>query len=149
MMKYILDSDAISTLINPESTDKEAIHQLFLSLGEKAVLSLSILTIYEFEFSIASCADSGKKERIQRVLSELKAQFSIVSLGFDDATVYGNLKARFREKTGMNQNSLKRHNLDIALASVAIANDCIIISKDKIYKEHLQSIDSRLQCLSW
>lgn len=148
-MKYILDSDAISTLTNPESPDKETIHQLFLSLGERSVISLSILTIYEFEFSIASCTDSKKRERIQQVLTELKKQFSIINLGFEDATIYGNLKARLREKTGMNQNALKRHNLDIALASIAIANDCIIISKDKIYKEHLQAIDNRLQSLSW
>jgi len=148
-MNYILDSDAISILTNPDSEDGELIRQLFLSLGEKAILSISILTVYEFEFGIASCSDGDKKARIQRVLTELKTQFSLVNLGFEDATIYVNLKAKLREKTGMNQNSLKRHNLDIALASVAIANSHIIISKDKIYKEHLQIIDTRLQCLSW
>ena len=148
-MQYLLDSDAISILTNPDSEDREAIHSFFFSLGEKAILSLCILTVYEFEFSIASCSNTQKKERIKRSLEELKSRFSLIGLGFDDAEIYGTLKAGFRKKTGINQKSLKRHNLDIALASVAIANNCIIVSKDKIYKDHLQKIDNRLQCASW
>lgn len=148
-MQYLLDSDAVTALTNPTSQDGVHIQKYFASLGRKSVISLCILTIYEFEFSVASCSDEDKKSRIQQSLDSLKKSFSIVGLGFEDAKVYGKLKAGFREKTGINQNALKRHNLDIALASVAIANNCVIVSRDAIYKNHLQKIDSRLLCDNW
>lgn len=148
-MKYLLDSDALSILTNPNSESRKDIDKYFYSLGEKSTLYLCYFTVYEFEFSIASCPNRETKERINKSLDEIKDYFSFINLGFEDAKVYGKLKAGFRKRTGINQKSLKRHNLDIALASVAIANNCIIVSKDKIYIEHLQKIDSRLQCESW
>jgi predicted nucleic acid-binding protein len=144
-MQYLIDSDAVSALTRSDSS----IQKYFSSLGENAVISLCILTIYEFEFSISACADLGTKSRIEQSLKSLKTHFSIVGLGFEDAKIYGNLKAKFREKTGIDQKTLKKHNLDIALASVAIANNCVVVSRDKIFKNHLQKIDSRLQCENW
>ena len=144
-MQYLIDSDAVSALTSGEAT----IQKYFSSLGEGAVISLCILTIYEFEFSISACTDLGTKSRIEKSLQSLKSHFSIVGLGFEDAKIYGNLKAKLRDKTGIDQKTLKRHNLDIALASVSIANDCIVVSRDKIFKNHLQKIDNRLRCESW
>jgi len=148
-MKYLLDSDALSILTNPNSESRANMEKYLFSLGEKTVIYLCYLTVYEFEFSISSCSNLDTKERINKSLTEIKDYFSFINLGFEDAKIYGELKAGFRKKTGINQKSLKRHNLDIALASIAIANNCIIVSKDKIYKDHLQKIDNRLQCESW
>jgi predicted nucleic acid-binding protein len=144
-MQYLIDSDAVSALTRGDGD----IQKYFSSLGENAVISLCILTVYEFEFSISACADLGTKSRIEQSLKSLKTHFSIVGLGFEDAKIYGNLKAKFREKTGIDQKTLKRHNLDIALASVAIANNCVVVSRDEIFKNHLQKMDNRLRCESW
>ncbi len=60
-MQYLLDSDAVSALTSPQNKEDSAIHEYFSSLGQNTVISLCILTIYEFEYSIASCQDEGDK----------------------------------------------------------------------------------------
>lgn len=148
-MKLILDSDFISALSNPDSKDHQTAISVINNGPEDTEIYVSILTIYEIQFGRFADVDEERKARIVKTLYWIKESFFILNLGFEDSEIYGQLKYDFREKTGMKQDALKRHNIDIALASVSIANDCTIISRDKIYPNHLQKIDSRLQCEQW
>lgn len=146
-MNYLLDSDAISALIKPA---KPAYFDIlsFLSQASNPALKLSILTIYEFEFNIARRPEE-EKAGLRSLLNQTFDAFEEIPLGRKDAQIYGELKSGFLKQTGISTNALKRHNMDIALASVAIANDFILVSRDKIYATHLQSINPSLQQITW
>lgn len=146
-MRYIFDSDAITALLRPTIQDNARIYDFIAGLDDPEFF-LSILTIYEFEYNIA-CAPDDQKEQIRLSLEVVYSQFEVLNLGRNDAQVYGRLKEGFRQKTGINKNALKRHSIDITLAGVAIANNCILISNDKIYSHHLQAIEPRLQTVQW
>lgn len=148
-MKIILDSDFISGLSNPESDNYKQAVAFINSLPEKTEICVSILTIYEVQFGKFLDTNIERKERVEKTLHWINESFSILNLSFEDSEIYGELKCLFKRKTGMNQDALKRHNIDLALASVAIANDCIVISKDKIYSNHLQGLSENLQHKKW
>lgn len=148
-MNFLIDSDVVSALSNPKSLEcREAISFLH-SFSHPPVLHLSMITVLEVEFNIASFKDKDNKKVMRNVLEDLKSDFNILNLDFNQARIYGELKQGMRNRTGINKNALKRHNIDIALASVAIANDCTLISRDKIYSEHLQVINPDLKHQIW
>lgn len=148
-MKIIIDSDFISGLSNPDSVNYYQAISFINSLPEDTEICVSILTIYEVQFGRFLDTDTERKERVLKTLETMKSSFSIVNLSFDDSEIYGMLKSQFKTKTGMNQDTLKRHNIDIALASVAIVNNCVIVSRDKIYTDHLQFLNPKLQYKVW
>lgn len=148
-MKIILDSDFISGLSNPSSDNYKQAIAFINTLPEDTEICVSILTIYEVQFGKFLDSNIERKERVEKTLQKIRDSFTILNLSFEDSEIYGLLKCRFKEKTGMNQDALKRHNIDISLASVAIANDCIVVSRDKIYTKHLQELNNRLQCKKW
>lgn len=147
-MKYIFDSDAITAFIKADEEDENDIFLNFMETFENPEFYISILTIYEYEFGI-SALKGDDKEKESRILDDILDLFEIIPLTRKDAKIYGELKQGFKKKTGINKNALKRHNIDIALASVAIANDYILVAQDSIYSDHLQVINPKLQHLNW
>ena len=147
-MKLLIDSDVVSALSSPEFPEYQLIQQFF-NQYHTAKIHLSILTVFEVEFNIASFKSDKHRQQQRDNLNVFKNAFGHVDLCFDSATQYGQLKHTFRTRTGTSKSALKRHNIDIALASVAIANDMTLVSEDKIYQEHLQPLDSRLKHLYW
>jgi predicted nucleic acid-binding protein len=148
-MKILLDSDFLSALGNPHTDIHKQAIQYIAKFPEDTLLCVSLLTIYEMQYGIAKDTDKDRKERVRELITNIKNTFSMINLSFSDAEIYGEIKNHFEKKTGMNQKEIKKHNIDIALASVAIANNCILVSRDKIYTQHLQKIDTRLKCQNW
>ena len=145
-MNYIFDSDALTALKNER--DKFVMAAFFKTL-EKPQLKISVLTAYEYEFGIANFSNDSERQKERAIYNRLLKSFTLVSLGLEDAQIYGHLKKAFLDNTGIPKNALKRHTVDLALASVAIAHDFTVVSRDKIYKDHLQPIDSRLKVVKW
>lgn len=148
-MKLLIDSDVIGALSNPEKAEFQTVQGFFNGFGGKAKIWLSMLTVMEMQYNIADIADPLEKTKLQGNLEVFKQSFDVINLSFESAQIYGDLKHRYKKKTGINQKALKRHNIDIALASIAIANDMTLVSQDKIYQEHLQTVDARLKHLYW
>lgn len=147
-MVYLLDSDAVSALITPERES----HKIFMSYAENTSgddrFCLSVLTLYELEYSLHSFTDKEKKKELSLNLKALKNSFDIIGLSADDASVYGALKAGYKKHTGMNKKAIRKHNLDIGLASLAITHDFTLISGDSIYLA-LQEVSPKLQYENW
>ena len=62
--------------------------------------------------------------------------------------IFANLKTKYKKATGINKNAIKRHNLDLLIASTAIAMDAIIVSDDGIF-EKLMEIEPLLKYENW
>lgn len=148
-MKILIDSDVISSLGKPSSIEYQQVTSFLSSFTDDTEVCLSMLTIYEMEYSLAAFTDTEQKEKAFIIFNRLKESLTIINLSFESAKIYGEIKQNFKRRTGIKRAALKRHNIDIALASVAIANDCLLISQDSIYQEHLQAIDPRLQYKNW
>lgn len=148
-MKILIDSDVISALSSPEREEYQQIRRFISSMDEAPYIYLSMLTVFEIEFNIASFKNESDRDSMRKSFNAMVEHFNVLNIDLNSARIYGEMKQCLRERTGINKNALKRHNIDIALASVAIANDCTVISRDKIYAEHLQKIDVRLQYQQW
>lgn len=147
-MIYLLDSDAVAALVTP---DRES-HHYFMTHAENADFDahfcLSVLTLYELEYSIHSFTDERKKQEAVLSIKALKDSLDIMGLSAADAAIYGELKVGYKKHTGMNRKAIRKHNLDIGLASLAITHDFTLISGDNIYLA-LQEISPKLRYENW
>lgn len=148
-MKYLLDSDALTALGDPQNEDYKTITSFLSDLGEDAAFYISMLTVYEMEYGIAAFTTEEGKQKTRIAVESFKRNLPTINLSFEDAQIYGELKQGYKEKTGINKNALKRHNIDIALASISIANNCTLIGTDSIYSDHLQKIKTDFKFKNW
>ncbi len=147
-MIYLLDSDAVAALITPERDSHKHFMKHASGLQEGDSFCLSILTIYEFEYSIYSYTDERKKEEAQQSLTALKNSLNIIKLGVGDATAYGKLKAGYKKHTGIQRKAIRKHNMDIAIAGLAVTHGFTLISGDSIFST-LQEVDPNLKYENW
>ena len=74
--------------------------------------------------------------------------FTIVSLSVQGADIYGKLKHEYLSKTGITRSALKRNDVDLMLASTAIADNMVLGTKDDIFAT-IQSVHDDFQLENW
>jgi len=148
-MKYLLDSDTISAVFDPKSPlfNQAKIH--LENLSEQDEICVSILSIYELEFSFSNAKTEEVREKITHLIHDLTELLEVLPLTIKGASFYGQLKSGFQKKTGTNRKAIRRHNIDIMIASVALDQDCTLVARDSIYKDHLVSIIPQLTVEDW
>ncbi len=137
-MKYLLDTDTIAAIFDPQSPFFEKTKTRFSYLEQKDRVYISILSFYEVV-----------KDKIINLIADLKNYFEILPLSLSGSEIYGQLKADFKQHTGANRKALKKHNIDIMIASISLDNQCILVAKDRIYKEHLVVSNTNLLIEDW
>jgi len=58
---YLLDTNIISYLTDPNSPHKDKIKNKLLSLSEDDIVSVSIITLYELSYGLSTITDSKNK----------------------------------------------------------------------------------------
>ncbi len=145
-MNYILDTNIISTLvIEPRSG---LINARLNTLSNDDILSISVLTLYEETYGIKNTKDKQRQKRFQTNIDFIKKYFNIIPLGLKEAEIYAELKVAYKNYTGINQKTMKKNDIDLLIASSAIANNSILVSNDKIF-ELLSTLDTRLYYENW
>jgi predicted nucleic acid-binding protein len=148
-MNYLLDLDIIAALFEETSPFHEAIKHKMESLSEDDAIFLSVLSLYELQYSFSNTENKEKKQEISRLISSCKNFFDILPLSEQGAKFYGSLKAGLKKKTGMNRKALKKHNIDIMLSATALDYNCVLVAKDGIYKKHLKGLTDKLEVEDW
>ena len=124
-MKYLLDSETISSFYNEADEHYEDINSKIMSLSDDEVY-ISVLTLYELEYGRANAPDdkvSMLRDRTQLAQSD----FIILAVPLMGAELFGELKKGLRDHWGLQeedeakQKNIKRYNIDLMLASTAIA----------------------------
>ncbi len=148
-MKYLLDSDAISAVFDPKSPffDKARTH--LENLYEQDEICVSILSIYELEFSFSNAKTKDTRDKITNLINDLTELLEVLPLTLKGSVFYGKLKAGFQKSTGINRKAIRRHNIDIMIASVSLDHNCTLVAKDSIYKDHLVSVIPQLTVEDW
>ena len=136
-MKYLLDTDTITAIFTPTSPFFDTARSKIKNLSEQDTIYISILSFYELEFSLSNATNEEVKTEIKILINDLKKFFNILPLSLSGSECYGTLKANLKQKTGANRKALKKHNIDLMIASIALDNGCILVSKDRLYKEQL------------
>jgi predicted nucleic acid-binding protein len=146
-MRYLLDSDGLSDLYEPDSPGHRNIARRFSALANSDLVFISILALYELEYGYANAPDE-KKSVIRQRISSLQEDFPILPLTAEAARVFGALKARFRKVRQLSKKGSKAHNVDLMIAATAITEGCILIGADGVYQE-IQRLDPTLRIENW
>ena len=93
---------------------------------------LSILTIYELQHGIASMSHE-MAVKFYKTKNLMIKHFEILSLSEKGAEIFGILKAEYIKHTGIVKEAVKRHDIDLMMASSAIAENAVLVSNDRIF----------------
>jgi predicted nucleic acid-binding protein len=146
-MRYLLDSDSLSDLYEPESSGHQNIRKQIAALAQTDLIVVSILAIYEMEYGYAN-APEDLKLLLRRRISAVQTDNPVLPLTLEAARLFGSLKLRLRNLRQLSPKAIKIHNVDLMLAATAISAGCILVSADGIYSD-LQRIDPTLRVENW
>jgi len=95
----------------------------------------SALVLCELEYSYYNAPDE-KQGPIRRTIDAIAHDFDAV-LPIDEklAPVFGELKAQLGRDKRLNRTEMRRHNIDILLASSAIVTSSVLVGMDRMYRE--------------
>jgi len=74
--------------------------------------------------------------------------FYVIPLDIKEMEIYADLKIAYKNYTGISKKDAKKNDIDLLIASTAIALDAILVSNDRIFKT-LSEIDTRLKYENW
>ncbi len=149
--KYLLDTNAVSSLTQEHSNDYEKISAKVASLeGE---LYISILSIYEMEYGAfhADNPDIAHQARLAIQLIKDEDEITILPLTEAGAEIFGEIKEQYRQEKGIGKKALQKHNVDLMLAATAIEVEATYVShdnKDRIF-EILQNLRDDFDWEDW
>jgi predicted nucleic acid-binding protein len=147
MKRYLLDTNIVSDLQTDTEVGSKILEKLKNLDADDEVL-VSIIVLYELVYGLNNISDEKQKEAVEQGISFIKKYLSIIPLDMKEIDIFANLKTKYKKATGINKNAIKRHNLDLLIASTAIAMDAIIVSDDGIF-EKLMDIEPLLKYENW
>jgi len=147
-MKFLLDTDAISFFYDAARIPEHQIIQRHLSkLQEEDVLQISVLTLYEFEYSYFN-ATTDQQEQIRNTIRKIETTFEVIALKREFALIYGEIKYLLRHSTGRKPKEMKKYNIDLMIASTSVAEASTLIGADSIYEE-ISNLYPRFKTENW
>ena len=147
MNRYILDTNIISNLQTNTKNGLKVFGKLKQLKSDDEVY-VSVVVLYELVYGLSNITDIDEKTAVEKGIGFIKEYLSIVPLDMKEVDVFAKLKTKYKESTGIHKNAIKRHNLDLLIASTAIALDAVIVSNDKIF-EKLAAIEPALKYENW
>lgn len=147
-MDFLLDTNMVVFWFDRTKTDQYLkVHKKIKGLNRQDRLCISILTLYELEYSIFN-AHPEQKSGIQWMEEETKNIFEVLPLTYFGAKIYGELKSRLKGFHNISRENIKKHNIDIMLASTAIAQQCVLVSGDNIFNV-LTELNRQFKFQNW
>jgi len=148
MAQYLLDTNIISYLDDDQSPYYHSVYQKLSSLTDKDSVSISILSIFEYQSSIVSIQDNEIKKALMQRKELFIEMFDILNLQLGIDEIFASLLFRYKQKTGISTKALKKHNFDFLIASTAIFYNHILVSNDKIFTD-IAKIESSFMFENW
>jgi len=138
---YLLDTNIISYLTDSKSPYRNAVKEKLFSLSEEDRVAVSIVTLYELAYGLATFEKSkkDKNNRDEKLFESgiefIKEYLDIFPLSVEEIDIFGKIKAKYKEQTGINTKALKKNDLDFLIASTAISQGAILVSNDRIFED--------------
>ncbi|MGD2090505.1 MAG: type II toxin-antitoxin system VapC family toxin [Candidatus Aminicenantes bacterium] len=148
MKRYILDSNLLGTLEDSDSPEYKEIFRKLSSLPDEDEVCVSIISIYEYYFGIFNAPDENLSQQLLKTKDTILDLFTILPLTLKSAELYGKIKTSFKKKTGTTRAGMRKHNVDFIIASTALEQQAVIVSKDNIFLK-IQEFEQSLQVENW
>ncbi len=148
MKKYILDTNIASLLGSEETQENRKIYEKFYQLDDEDVVMVSIVTLYEATYGLKHSEDEEQQEEIRQNIAYIRKYFEIIPLDLREMELFADLKVLYKKKTGINKKAMKKNDLDILIASTAMAENATLISDDSIF-EKLSEIEPKFKWENW
>ena len=146
---YLLDTNIISYLADPNSPYKDKIKKKLLSLSEDDVVSVSIITLYELSYGLNTFDGTSENKYIfEDALMFIRKYLDIYPLDIAEVDVFGILKAEYKESTGMAKTAIKKNDLDFLILATAINHNAVLVSNDTIFSK-IAETSSNLKYENW
>jgi len=139
MNKYILDTDIVSYLWDEKSVYHQKVVAHLNCLNDEDIVGISVMSIYELTYGIDNFQDENLKN---------DQDTNIFSLDTNGATFFSQLKLKYKKATGIKSKEAKKNDLDLIIASIAMEQDAVLISNDKIF-EKLMELEPRFKYENW
>ena len=98
-MKYLIDSDIASYLEDRNAPAHPNVMKRFAGLEEEDEVYLSIMTLYEMNYSVANARDESESHRrLQAAVASFQAGFTILPLTETGADIYSRLSEKNRDE---------------------------------------------------
>ena len=147
MKKYLLDSDILTYLEQQDSPFHEKVRQHLSHLHDDDEVMVSILSLYEMYYGL-SWASDDERSVLSRAVDSIASKFIVVGLSQRGASIFGDLKAAYRRAIGIAPDALKRNDIDLLIASAALAQDAVLVSNDRLF-EKITDIKPNFQLENW
>ncbi len=140
---YLLDTNIISYLTDSKSPYRNSVKEKLFSLCEEDKVAVSIVTLYELAYGLATFEKSKKddddrdKKLFESGIEFIKEYLEIFPLSVEEIDIFGKIKAKYKQKTGINTKALKKNDLDFLIASTAISQGAVLVSNDGIFGDIL------------
>jgi len=147
MKKYLLDTN-IASLLGSHKQGNSRLLKKFYNLNDDDMVMISIITLYEAQYGLYNSENREQQDEIKENIHYLKRFFEVIPLDTKEMDYFAHLKVSYKNQTGINKKSMKKNDLDILLASTAMAIDAILISDDAIF-DKLSEIETHFYCENW
>jgi len=148
-IRYLLDTNIISYLTDPNSPYRERVKAHLMALSSSDTVSVSIITLYELSYGLHSYRNTPESVALFRKgISFIETYLDVLPLHIREVDIFGDLKARYKEATGIHNRANKKNDLDFLIAATAISHDAVLISHDTIF-ERLFGIVPQLRHQDW
>ena len=111
-------------------------------------MAVSIIVLYELVYGLNNISDEEQKKGANQGINFIKNYLSVIPLDMKEVEIFAKLKTKYKQSTGINRNAINRHNLDLLIASTAMATNSIIVSNNRIF-EKLVEIEPKLKYENW
>lgn len=147
-MKYIVDSDIVSYLYDPSVEEHKTIAEKFSDFRNEDIIQISLITLFELEYSIFNAKVDSKKQEIRKTIQDIENRFTIIPIRPSLASIYGEIKEILRKSTGNSNKGMKKYNIDLIVASTAISEASILIARDGVY-DKIANLKSDFKFINW
>jgi len=146
---YLLDTNIISYLTNPNSPYRESVKKHLIALTDNDVISVSIITLYELSYGLYSYKSTPESIALfKQGIHFIEQYLEVLPLDIQEVDIFGKLKAKYKDVTGIQNKANKKNDLDFLIVATAINHNATLISNDMIF-DKLFEIEPRIKYENW
>jgi predicted nucleic acid-binding protein len=140
MARYLLDTNALSYLIDTASPGHAAVHARLAGQADTDEVALSVLSLYELHHWFAY--DPSALAAAQAII----ASFPVLPLPEAGAAAFGALMRDLRPELG--RTDLQRHAVDGMIAVTALDHGAVLVSNDALFGR-VAKLNPALRVTDW
>jgi predicted nucleic acid-binding protein len=147
MTKYIFDTNITSTLGRDDKASNDLLNRIS-ELSDEDMICVSVLTLYESNYGLKNSKSDLQKQEISKNINFIQKYFEVIPLDLKEMDIFANLKVAYKNHTGITKRDAKKNDIDLLIASSAIAENAVLVSNDKIFLT-LSELDANLKYENW